>query len=220
MPGPLSSTYSRADGLRAMDRSNDRWALAVPLGTRHLRAARSEQELPAMSDAYTPPEVWDYDPENGGQFAGINRPTAGAREERELPVGEHPFQLYSLGTPNGVKATIMFEELLEAGFAEAEYDAWMIKIFAGDQFGSGFVELNPNSKIPALLDRSGPEPFRVFESGAILVHLAEKFDYLLPKTNPARAETLGWFSAARSEEHTSELQSQSNLVCRLLLEKK
>lgn len=145
-----------------------------------------------MSDVYTPPEVWDYDPANGGQFAGLNRPTAGPRENKTLPVGEHPFQLYSLGTPNGVKATIMFEELLEAGFAGAEYDAWMIKIFEAEQFGSGFVELNPNSKIPALLDRSGPQAFRVFESGAILIHLAEKFDYLLPKTNPARAETLSW----------------------------
>jgi len=145
-----------------------------------------------MSDVYTPPEVWDYEPANGGQFAGINRPTAGAREERELPVGEHPFQLYSLGTPNGVKATIMLEELLQAGFSGAEYDAWMIKIFEAEQFGSGFVHLNPNSKIPALLDRSGSDPFRVFESGAILVHLAEKFDYLLQRANPARAETLSW----------------------------
>ena len=145
-----------------------------------------------MSDVYTPPKVWDFDPANGGQFAGINRPTAGAREQHELPVGEHPFQLYSLGTPNGMKVTILFEELLEAGFSEAEYDAWMIKIFVEEQFWSGFVDLNPNSKIPALLDRSGPEPFRVFESGAILVHLAEKFDYLLPKTNPARAEAMSW----------------------------
>ncbi|AKH42227.1 GST-like protein [Altererythrobacter atlanticus] len=145
-----------------------------------------------MSDVYTPPKVWTFDPANGGQFAGINRPTAGAREEKELPVGEHPFQLYSLGTPNGVKVTTMFEELLEAGYSDAEYDAWLIKIFDGDQFGSGFVELNPNSKIPALLDKSGPESFRVFESGAILIHLAEKFDYLLPKANPARAETLSW----------------------------
>ncbi len=144
-----------------------------------------------MSDIYTPPKVWEYD-ENGGAFAGVNRPTAGAREENVLPEGEHPFQLYSLGTPNGVKVTIMFEELLEAGFSEAEYDAWLIKIFEGDQFGSGFVDLNPNSKIPALLDKSGPEPFRVFESGSILVHLAEKFDFLLPKSQPARAETLSW----------------------------
>ncbi len=146
-----------------------------------------------MNDVYTPPEVWgDNDPGQGGQFAGINRPTAGAREQKELPVGEHPFQLYSLATPNGMKVGIMFEELLEAGFSDAEYDAWTIKIFEGEQFWSGFVDLNPNSKIPALLDRSGLEPFRVFESGAILVHLAEKFDYLLPKTNPARAETLSW----------------------------
>ena len=144
------------------------------------------------ADAYTPPKVWTFDPANGGQFAGVNHPTAGAREQHELPVGEHKFQLYSLGTPNGVKATIMFEELLEAGFSEAEYDAWMIKIFAAEQFWSGFVELNPNSKIPALLDRSGDTPFRVFESGSILVHLAEKFDYLLPKENPARAETFSW----------------------------
>ncbi len=146
-----------------------------------------------MSDTYTPPAVWQPS-ENGGKFAGVNRPTAGPREEKELPVGEHPFQLYSLGTPNGIKVTIMFEELLERGYAEAEYDAWMIKIFEGDQFGSGFVDLNPNSKIPALLDRSDDAPFRVFESGAILLHLAEKFDYLLPKTNPARAETLSWLS--------------------------
>lgn len=146
-----------------------------------------------MSDAYTPPHVWQP-AENGGQFSGVNRPTAGARQEQELPVGEHPFQLYSLGTPNGVKVTIMFEELLEAGYDDAEYDAWMIKIFDGEQFGSGFVDLNPNSKIPALQDRSGTTPFRVFESGAILVHLAEKFDFLLPRTNPARAETFSWLN--------------------------
>ncbi|MCL6252295.1 glutathione-dependent disulfide-bond oxidoreductase [Altererythrobacter sp. KTW20L] len=145
-----------------------------------------------MSDVYMPPRVWTNEADNGGQFSAINRPTAGAREDKELPLGEHPFQLYSLGTPNGVKVTVMFEELLEAGFSEAEYDAWQIRIFAGDQFWSGFVDLNPNSKIPALLDRSGPEAFRVFESGAILLHLAEKFDYLLPKTNPARAECLSW----------------------------
>ena len=146
-----------------------------------------------MSDVYTPPPVWQPT-ESGGQFSSINRPTAGAREEKELPVGEHPFQLYSLGTPNGVKVTIMFEELLEAGFSDAEYDAWIIRISEGDQFGSGFVDLNPNSKIPALQDRSGDTPFRVFEGGAILIHLAEKFDYLLPRTNPGRAETLSWLS--------------------------
>ncbi len=143
-------------------------------------------------NAYVPPKVWTNDSDNGGQFASINRPTAGPREEHELPVGDHPFQLHSLGTPNGVKVTIMFEELLEAGYSDAEYDAWRINIGAGEQFWSGFVDLNPNSKIPALLDRSGPEPFRIFESGAILVHLAEKFGYLLPKENPARAETLSW----------------------------
>lgn len=145
-----------------------------------------------MSDTYTPPKVWTHEEGNGGKFASVNRPTAGARQEVVLPEGEHGFQLYSLGTPNGVKVTIMLEELLEAGFSEAEYDAWLIKIFEGDQFGSGFTDLNPNSKIPALLDRTGDTPMRVFESGAILMHLAEKFDYLLPKTNPARAETLSW----------------------------
>lgn len=146
-----------------------------------------------MADApYTPPEVWTWDKQNGGRFAGINRPTAGPREERALPVGRHPFQLYSLGTPNGQKVTIMFEELLEAGFADADYDAWTINIMESQQFWSGFVDINPNSKIPALVDRSGPEPFRVFESGAILLHLAEKFDFLLPRDPKGRAETFSW----------------------------
>ncbi len=146
-----------------------------------------------MADAtYTPPKVWTYDAENGGRFASINRPTAGAREEKELPQGDHPFQLYSLATPNGVKATIMLEELLEAGHSGAEYDAYTINIGGGEQFGSGFVGINPNSKIPALLDKSGDTPIRVFESGAILVHLAEKFDAFLPKEPAARAETMSW----------------------------
>ena len=145
-----------------------------------------------MSDTYTPPDVWTQDQANGGKFAGINRPTAGAREEKELPVGDHAFQLYSLATPNGQKAAIMFEELLEAGVSEAEYDAWKIDIGNGDQFGSGFVDLNPNSKIPALLDRSGSQPVRVFESGSILVHLAEKFGRFLPSSGPARTETFSW----------------------------
>ena len=145
-----------------------------------------------MADpTYTPPEVWTPDTENGGRFASINRPTAGAREDKELPVGEHDFQLYSLATPNGVKASIMLEELLEAGHSGAEYDAWTVSISDGDQFGSGFVDLNPNSKIPTLLDRSGPEPIRVFESGAILLHLAEKFGALLP-TDTTRTEVLSW----------------------------
>ncbi|MCV0383693.1 MAG: glutathione-dependent disulfide-bond oxidoreductase [Erythrobacter sp.] len=140
---------------------------------------------------YTPPAVWTHDAENGGKFASINRPTAGARQERELPSGDHDLQLYSLATPNGVKATIMLEELLEAGHSGAEYDAWTIKISDGDQFGSGFVGINPNSKIPALLDRSGAEPVRVFESGAILMHLAEKFGAFLP-SDSSRAEVLSW----------------------------
>ena len=143
------------------------------------------------SDEYEPPKVWTWEEENGGQFASTNRPVAGAMRESELPVGRHPFQLYSMGTPNGVKVTVMFEELLEAGHA-AEYDAWLIQIGEGDQFGSGFTAANPNSKIPALVDRSGAEPLRVFESGAILMHLAEKFGAFLPASDPGRAETLSW----------------------------
>ena len=146
-----------------------------------------------MTDAtYVPPKVWSWNKESGGRFAKINRPIAGATHEKELPVGKHPFQLYSLGTPNGVKVTVMFEELLAAGHKGAEYDAWLININDGSQFGSGFVAVNPNSKIPALLDRSGPKPIRVFESGAMLVHLAEKFGAFLPKDPAKRAETLSW----------------------------
>ncbi len=140
---------------------------------------------------YTPPKVWTWNKESGGKFAGINRPIAGPTHDKELPVGRHPLQLYSLATPNGVKVTIMLEELLALGLKGAEYDAWLIKI-DGNQFGSGFVAVNPNSKIPALMDRSGPKPIRVFESGAILVHLAEKFGALLPTETAARAETLSW----------------------------
>ena len=144
-----------------------------------------------MTDSYTPPKVWTWDKENGGKFASTNRPVAGATHDKELPVGKHPFQLYSLATPNGQKVTILFEELLAAGHHDAEYDAWLIRIGNGDQFGSGFVEVNPNSKIPALMDRSGDTPVRVFESAAILMHLAEKFDaFLGPKEN--RAEMLSW----------------------------
>src|SRR6476469_5610682 len=131
--------------------------------------------------AYEPSKVWTWNKESGGRFAAINRPIAGPTHEKELPVGRHPLQLYSLATPNGVKVTVMLEELLALGHTGAEYDAWRIKIHEGEQFGSGFVAVNPNSKIPALLDRSGPKPLRVFESGAILLHLAEKFGELLPK---------------------------------------
>jgi len=144
-----------------------------------------------MTDIYTPPEVWTWEQPSGGTFASINRPIAGATHDKELPVGAHPFQLYSMGTPNGVKVTILFEELLAAGHADAEYDAWLIKIGDGDQFGSGFVEINPNSKIPALLDRSGDTPVRVFESGAILMHLAEKFDAFRGPASK-RSELLSW----------------------------
>jgi len=138
---------------------------------------------------YVPPKVWTWEQPNGGQFAGINRPVAGPTHEKNLPVGKHPFQLYSLATPNGQKASILFEELLEKGIKGAEYDAWPIRIGEGDQFGSSFVDINPNSKIPALVDRSGPEPVRVFESGAILLYLAERFGEFLGES---RAETLSW----------------------------
>jgi GSH-dependent disulfide-bond oxidoreductase len=144
-----------------------------------------------MVEEYTPPKVWTYTPA-AGRFASINRPTAGATHEKELPVGRHPLQLYSRGTPNGQKVTIMLEELLAAGYDHAEYDAWMVDIGTGDQFGSGFVAINPNSKIPVLVDNSAAVPIRVFESGAILVYLAEKFGAFLPTEAAARAETLSW----------------------------
>jgi GST-like protein len=142
--------------------------------------------------AYQPPRVWTWTQASGGRFANINRPVAGATHDKDLPVGRHPLQLYSLGTPNGVKVTVMLEELLALGHAGAEYDAWLIRIHEGEQFGSGFVAVNPNSKIPALLDRSGPAPIRVFESGAILMYLAEKFGALLPTDAAKRAECLSW----------------------------
>jgi Glutathione S-transferase len=141
---------------------------------------------------YVPPKIWTWDKESGGRFANINRPVAGPTHAKELPVGNHPLQLYSLGTPNGVKVTVMLEELLAAGHGGAEYDAWLININEGDQFSSGFVAVNPNSKIPALLDRSGPEPIRIFESGAILIYLAEKFGAFLPAESAKRAEVLSW----------------------------
>lgn len=145
-----------------------------------------------MSITYEPPKIWKYEEGNGGKFANINRPTAGARVEKELPQGEHQFQLYSLATPNGVKVTTMFEELLELGVKEAEYDAYLINIGEGDQFGSDFVSINPNSKIPALLDKNDGSPIRLFESGSILVYLAEKFDKFLPKDIAKRAEVFNW----------------------------
>ena len=141
---------------------------------------------------YIPPKVWTWNKPSGGSFANINRPIAGATHDKDLPIGKHPLQLYSLGTPNGVKVTILLEELLALGHAEAEYDAWLINIGKGDQFGSGFVEINPNSKIPALLDRSGATPIRIFESGSILLYLAEKFGEFLPKDIVGRTETLNW----------------------------
>jgi GSH-dependent disulfide-bond oxidoreductase len=146
----------------------------------------------ASSTEYVPPKVWTWNKPSGGRFANINRPTAGPTHDKELPVGRHPLQLYSLGTPNGVKVTIMLEELLALGHSGAEYDAWLINIGDGEQFGSGFVAVNPNSKIPALMDRSGPTPIRVFESGAILLYLAEKFGEFLPTEAGARAECLSW----------------------------
>ena len=144
-----------------------------------------------MND-YVPPKVWTWEQPSGGQFANINRPVSGPTHDQELPVGKHPLQLYSLATPNGQKVSIMLEELLERGHSDAEYDAWPIRIGEGDQFSSGFVAINPNSKIPALVDRSGTEPVRIFESGAMLIYLAEKFGEFLPQSGPARAETLSW----------------------------
>jgi GST-like protein len=141
---------------------------------------------------YTPPEVWTWDKENGGAFASVNRPIAGATHARDLPVGRHPIQLYSLATPNGVKVTVMLEELLALGHAGADYDAWLIKIRDGDQFGSGFVDINPNSKIPVMVDHAAPTPVRVFESGSILVYLADKFRAFLPEDAAGRAEALNW----------------------------
>ena len=149
-------------------------------------------DSPSNSPAYSPPKVWTWNKANGGQFANINRPVSGPTQDKVLPVGRHPMQLYSLATPNGVKVTVMLEELLALGHSGAEYDAWLIRINTGDQFGSGFVEVNPNSKIPALMDRSGPTPVRVFESGAILMHLAEKFNAFLPTEPAKRAECLSW----------------------------
>jgi GST-like protein len=145
-----------------------------------------------MTDSYTPPKVWTWEKGNGGEFASINRPVSGPTHDKDLPVGKHPFQLYSLATPNGVKVTVLLEELLAAGHNGAEYDAWLIKIGDGDQFGSGFVEVNPNSKIPALMDHSTSPATRVFESGAILLHLAEKFDAFLPSDPAKRPEMLSW----------------------------
>ncbi len=144
------------------------------------------------SQNYIPPKIWTLDKENGGKFANINRPTSGSTHEKELPVGKHPFQLYSQGTPNGVKVTVMLEELLELGVKEAEYDAWLIRIGKGDQFSSGFVEINPNSKIPSLLDNSNSKAFRVFESGSILLYLADKFEKFIPKDFQERTECLTW----------------------------
>ncbi len=145
-----------------------------------------------MTDTYTPPDVWTWDKNGGGRFANINRPVAGPTHDKELDVGKHPMQLHSLATPNGVKATVMLEELLEKGHKGAEYDAYLINIGEGDQFSSGFVEINPNSKIPALMDRSGDTPVRVFESASILFHLAEKFGEFLPASGPARTEVMNW----------------------------
>ena len=158
------------------------------------RVAGFASGSPRMNDssAYTPPPVWTWTKASGGRFAAINRPVAGPTHDKTLPVGRHPLQLYSLATPNGVKVTVMLEELLALGHAGAEYDAWLIRINEGEQFGSGFVAINPNSKIPALLDRSGPAPIRVFESGAILLYLAQKFDALLPTEAAANAECLSW----------------------------
>ena len=152
----------------------------------------SENSSNSPSNVYIPPKVWSWNKQSGGKFASINRPVAGATHDRALPVGKHPLQLYSLGTPNGVKVTVLLEELLELGISDADYDAWLININDGDQFGSGFVAANPNSKIPALMDHSNNPPTRVFESGAILLYLSEKFDAFIPKAPAKRAECYSW----------------------------
>jgi GST-like protein len=158
----------------------------------HVSRNRSDQDTTAMPDTYTPPKVWTWDAEANGQWASINKPTAGATHEKALPRGKHPIQLYSLGTPNGIKVTILLEELLAAGHKGAEYDAWLIRIRDGEQFGSGFVAINPNSKIPAMLDCSSEPPIRLFESGAMLLYLAEKFGAFLPTDPAGKAECYSW----------------------------
>ena len=167
-------------------------AIKLAKKNKHFKNSISQIGKLMTTTKYTPPKVWTWDKSNGGEFASINRPTSGARVEQELPVGRHPLQLYSLGTPNGVKVTIMLEELLALGHSGAEYDAWLINIRDGAQFGSGFVEINPNSKIPALLDRGTTKPIRVFESGSILFYLAEKFNAFLPKDIQTRTECMNW----------------------------
>src|SRR5438105_14410448 len=168
------------------------------------------------SSPYTPPSIWSWTQKDAGRFANINRPTAGATHTKELPVGRHPLQLYSLATPNGVKVTVMLEELLALGHRGAEYDAWLVRINDGEQFGSGFVAANPNSKIPALVDHSGPGPVRVFESGAILLYLAEKFGAFLPTGGAARAETLSWLmwqmGSAPDRKASCRASGESKLV--------
>ena len=168
----------------------------------------------SVTAEYTPPQVWTFEAPSGGRFANINRPVSGATHEKELPVGRHPFQLYSLATPNGVKVTIMLEELLEAGHSGAEYDAWLIRIGEGDQFGSGFVAINPNSKIPALLDRSGAKPIRVFESGAILLYLAEKFGAFLARNMIPRPLDTGHAVAAAGVRSLGTALAVDRLECR------
>ena len=153
---------------------------------------RQQDVIVSNASEYTPPKVWTWDSESGGRFANINRPVAGPTHEKTLPVGKHPFQVYSLATPNGVKATVMLEELLELGHEAAEYDAWLINITEGEQFSSGYVEINPNSKIPVMVDHSTPSPTRVFESGSILLYLAEKFGAFLPTDPTARTEAMNW----------------------------
>lgn len=156
------------------------------------KKSKNKKRKKAKKKQYSPPKVWKWNTGNGGQFAAINRPSAGVTHEKDLPVGKHPFQLYSLGTPNGVKVTIMLEELLAAGHPGAEYDAWLVKIGEGEQFSSGFVEANPNSKIPAMMDHTQTPPLRVFESGAIMLYLAEKFEAFLPSDHAARTQCLSW----------------------------
>jgi GST-like protein len=183
--------YRKARGMSLLACATGGWKDESARPVAGLDRERGAKDMTGLGD-YTPPKVWVWDKASGGRFANINRPAAGPTHDRELPVGRHPLQLYSLGTPNGQKVTILLEELLALGRGGAEYDAWLIRIGDGEQFGSGFVDVNPNSKIPALLDRSGPAPIRVFESGAILLHLAEKFGAFIPSEPTGRAECLSW----------------------------
>ena len=203
--------YRKARGMSLLACATGGWKDESARPVAGLDRERGAKDMTGLGD-YTPPKVWVWDKASGGRFANINRPVAGPTHDKELPVGRHPLQLYSLGTPNGQKVTILLEELLALGHGGAEYDAWLIRIGDGEQFGSGFVDVNPNSKIPALLDRSGPEPIRVFESGAILLHLAEKFGAFIP-TDPAGARRMPVLAVLADGQHALSRRRLRPLLC-------